>query len=121
MKKLFAVSILALTTLLPGCRTAAAPTPALAPGYVNQADQTMGQTLAAARAFYVHINGDVKAGKYKVSEGAEKDALTSLFIALSTADPVYVQFHTGAATQAQAQAVVDKVTAAQTSLQALVK
>src|ERR1035437_8420382 len=44
---------LLLCLLIPlGCATATAPTPSLAPGYLNLSDQQIGQILSGARTFY---------------------------------------------------------------------
>lgn len=90
---------------------------ALAPGYQNQADQVMGQTLVGAHAFYAQIQSDVANGKYAPS-ATEKTALNNFATALNTAQIVYLSYHAGQTTQAQAQAAVNSVVTQQTALQA---
>jgi hypothetical protein len=107
--------------MLPGCKTATSTTPpaALAPGFSSQADQTMDQVLVGAHAFYATIQADVASGKYTPSV-TEKTALDSFALALNTAQTVYISFHQGAATQAQAQAAVNAVSTQQTALQSII-
>lgn len=109
---------LALATVpMMGCKPATTTAPqALAPGYLNQADQTMGQTLVGAHSFYTTIQQDVASGKYQPSV-AEKTALNNFATALNTAQLIYIGYHAGANTQAQAQAAVNAVTAQQTAIQ----
>lgn len=116
MKKLLAV--LALSIAMAGCAKPNSPTPPLAPGYQNTSDQTMGQTLAAANAFYNRIQTDSAAGTVTLS-AAEKTALNALATALNIANPTYLAFHNGTATQAAAQSAINDVTAKQQAVQAL--
>ena len=115
------ISVLAVCLLmLPlGCATATAPTPPTAPGFSSQADQTMDQVLVGARTFYVSIQKKVTAGTYTPS-ASEKTALNTFASALNTAESVYLAYHNGTATQAQAQTAVDSVSAQQTTLQATI-
>lgn len=120
MKKLFAALMISAVLMGPmGCVKATSTTPAaaLAPGYQNQADQTMGQALVAAHAFYVTIQQDVASGKYTPSP-AEKTTLNNFATVLNSAQIVYISYHAGTATQAQAQASVNAVQAQQTAVQA---
>jgi hypothetical protein len=105
--------------LLTGCATATSPTPPLAPGYINQADQVMGQTLAAAHAFYQNIQQDSAAGKVTLSP-TEKTALNDLGTALNAAQTLYLNYHNGTATQAAAQTAVNQVTTQQAAVQAMI-
>ena len=121
-----------------GCRTVNAPTPPLAPvapGYITSADQTMGETLAAAHTFYNSISCRTQGKDYSVStdsciivdpkktplvlSNAEKTAFTALMISLDTAQPVYLGYHHGTATEAQAQTAVSDVRAKQAAVQSL--
>lgn len=108
---------LALVSLM-GCKPATTPTTpqTLAPGYMNQADQTMGEILQGAHAFYVQIQSDVASGKYQPSV-TEKTSLNNFAVALNGAQIIYIAYHAGAATQAQAQTAVNNVTTQQTALQ----
>lgn len=118
MKRL-AIGILSLALLgLPGCKTATTTTApqTLAPGYLNSADEVMGETLVGAHAFYVTIQQDVANGKYAPS-AAEKTALDNFATALNAAQVLYISYHAGVATQAQAQNAVNSVTIQQTALQ----
>ncbi len=119
----FEAMILALVLLAPmgvtGCKTAATAPP-LAPGYLNQADQTMGQALAGAEAFYQKIQLQSATGLVQLSDG-EKAVLNKLGTAINAADPLYLAYHNGQGTQAAAQAAVDQVTTAQTAAQAQIK
>lgn len=108
--------MLALCLSLAGCHAATTTTPPLAPGFSSQADQTMDQTLVGAHKFYTDIQAQVLAGTYTPA-ASEKTALNTFASALNTAQVVYIAFHAGTATQAQAQVAVDSVSAQQTSLQ----
>jgi hypothetical protein len=116
--KLARLSIFLALPLTFGCKTTTTTTPtaALAPGFSSAADQTMDQVLVGAKKFYTDIQAQVIAGSYVPSE-AEKTALNTFASALNTAQVVYVAYHGGTATQAQAQAAVDTVTAQQTAIQ----
>lgn len=117
MKRIITVALMSVT-LLTGCHAANSNTPpaALAPGFSSQADQTMDQVLVGAKKFYTDIQAQVVAGTYTPS-ATEKTSLNTFASALNTAQVVYIAFHGGTATQAQAQAAVDSVTTQQTSLQ----
>lgn len=114
--------LLLLACLMPvsGCKEANANTPAtaLAPGYLNQADQEMGEALAAAHAFYARLAADAKAGTF-VPSPTEKTAINSFGLALNVAQTTYIAYHNGQATLAQAQTDVNTMNAQQTAVQAL--
>jgi hypothetical protein len=76
----------------------------------------MGQSLAAAHAFYQTLQQDTVAGKFFPSP-AEKTALNALAASLNVAQPIYIAYHNGTATQAQAQAAVADVVQKQSTLQ----
>jgi hypothetical protein len=118
MKKQIAILALCLPLMFAGCRTVSTTQP-LAPGYMNSADQTMGQTLAASHAFYQSIQQDSAAGKIVLS-AQEKTALNDFAVALNVAQTAYLAYHGGTVTQAQAQAAVNSSTAKQTTVQALI-
>lgn len=113
-----AILALALFVPLAGCKTAAVAPP-LAPGYLNQADQTMGQALAGAEAFYQKIQQQSAAGTVALSAG-EKKVLNDLGTAINAADPLYLAYHNGQGTQAAAQTAIDQVTAQQAVVQAAI-
>lgn len=113
MKRLALILLLALP--FAGCKPATTTAP-LAPGYSSPADQVMGETLVGAHQFYVTIQSDIASGKYAPSP-TEKTALNNFATALNAAQVLYIAYHNGAATQAQAQAAVNAVTTQQTALQ----
>lgn len=119
MKQL--IICMALTgVLLTGCtKTATTATPPLAPGYSNSTDQQLGSTLAAADAFYNKLQSDQKSGAFSPT-AAEVTSLNVLQVALATANPIYLAYHNGTATLAQAQAAVNQVSTAQTAAQSLI-
>ncbi len=123
MKKILAaLTILAgLSLPVAGCTAVSTPTTpqALAPGYQNTADQAMGETLVGAHAFYVTVQQDVAAGKYTPS-ATEKSALNDFGAALNAAQIIYIGYHAGVNTQAQAQAAVNGVSTQQTALQSTI-
>jgi len=119
MKRITTV-LLGLALLVPvglaGCKTAATAPP-LAPGYMNQADELMGRTLAGAHAFYEKIQQQSAAGTVTLSAG-EKVILNDLAQAINAADPAYLAYHNGQGTQAAAQAAIDLVSTKQAAVQA---
>lgn len=110
-----------LLLLLSGCKTANSKLPqtALAPGYTSQADEAMGETLVGAHAFYATIQADAASGKYQPS-ATEKTALDEFAVALNAAEILYIAYHAGTTTQAQAQLAVNSLAARQTALQATI-
>jgi len=106
---------------LTGCPTASTTTPpqALAPGYLNAADQQMSEILHAAHAYYQRLYTDATATPpiYNPSP-AEKAAFNQFGAYLNAADTTYKAFHAGQATQADAQTMVDQVKAQQNAVQA---
>lgn len=121
MRKIFLCVGLLVPMMTAGCKSASVPTSpqVLAPGYQNQADQIMGETLVGAHNFYQTIQQDVASGKYNPSI-TEKAALNNFAIALNAAQTIYIAYHAGADTQAQAQAAVNAVVTQQTSLQSTI-
>lgn len=103
-----------------GCTPATTTTSpaAVAPGYLNAADQQMGQILAGARAFYTTIQQDSSAGKVTLS-AIEKTAFNDFGVSLNTAETVYLAYHSGTATQASAQAAVNTIQQKQSALPTL--
>jgi hypothetical protein len=119
MKKIILLACLALPLL--GCPAANTTTPAtaLAPGFSSQADQTMDQVLVGAHTFYTTVQQDIASGKYTPS-ASEKVALNTFATALNTAQTIYINFHNGTATQAQAQTAVNNLQTQQTALQSTI-
>lgn len=108
----------ALAVPLGGCTNPAntsQPPAAIAPGYFNSADKQMGQILDGARAFYVSIQQQSAKGTL-VLDTTTKKAFNTFGVTLNTADAVYLSYHNGTATQAQAQAQVDTVKSQQAAL-----
>jgi len=118
MKK-FLPLILALALPL-GCATASTtPPPAanapVANGYLNPADQQMGQVLAGARNFYVSIQTQSVQGTLTLSASVKK-AFNDFGVSLNTADAIYLAYHNGTATQSDAQNAVNAVQSKQAAL-----
>lgn len=121
-------------TFVVGCKTNTVTQP-LAPGYNNATDQTLGQTLAGANWFYASVqcstigqgfnqtthvcDPNVIVQKYTPAE-TEKSALNDLSLAINAANAIYLQYHHGTATLAQAQAAVSLVSSKQASAEAVV-
>ncbi len=101
--------------LLIGC-TPSTTTPPLAPGYANQQDETLGQTLSAMHQFAQTLSDDAATGKFKPIP-AEKIAVNDFIISLNTAQNVYLAYHNGATTEDQAQLAVDTAKAKQSVVQ----
>ena len=91
------------------------PTQALAPGYLNSADQQMGEILAGAHNFYTSIQQQSAAGQMTLTS-AEKTAFNTFGVTLNAAQSVYLAYHAGTATQAAAQLAVNQVQAQQSAL-----
>ena len=116
MKRL-ALSLMAfcLRGPLAGCPSTTASTPPLAPGYLNTADQQMGEILAGAHSFYTTIQQESAAGTLVLTP-TQKTAFNDFGVALNSAQTVYLAYHAGTATQAQAQAAIDAVQTKQAAL-----
>jgi len=120
MKKVLAVMTLCLAGIVmagcPGSNPSNPPNQAqLAPGYQNAADQQMGQILSGAHAFYNRIQQDSASGSMQLTP-AEKTAFNAFGVSLNAAQTVYLAYHAGTATQAQAQAAVNQVQQQQAAL-----
>jgi hypothetical protein len=102
---------------LAGCPNASTTTPpaALAPGYSSQADQTLGQSLAAIVAFTNQEKLNF-AALQPDKQSAERPYLNALILAVNTADTAYLAFHAGTQTLVQAQAALSQAQTAQTQL-----
>lgn len=123
MRRLFtsiSSALLLLCALCIGCVHAPAvtqPPAVIAPGYLNQTDQQMGEALAAARAFYVHVQKDIAAGTYTPS-ATEKTALNVFGVAINTAEAAYIAYHASpnVVTEDTASQAVQAVQVQQTAL-----
>src|ERR1700722_8903765 len=104
--------------LFNGCTPSATnpTTPAqLAPGYNNAADQQMGEILSGAHAFYNSIQQQSAGGSLTLTAQVKQDF--NLFAqTLNAAQVIYLQYHAGTATQAQAQNAVNQVQSQQAAL-----
>jgi hypothetical protein len=114
-------SLILAAILLTGCTNPPATTPppaAIAPGYLNQTDQQMGEALAAARAFYTQIQTDIAKGTYTPS-ASEKTVLNAFATSLNIANAAYLAYHANPnpVTESTASQDVQKVTQQQTALQ----
>lgn len=112
--------ILAVALCLPliqGCKTATATTAtqALAPGYLNPADQTMGEALAALNGFAAQEKLNYAAATPAI-QAVEKAPLNDFILAVNLANASYTAYHAGTATQAQATTAIDNAQTAQTTL-----
>jgi hypothetical protein len=104
----------AIALSLTGCPSSTV-TPPLAPGYQNAADQSMGEILAGARRFYVSIQTQTGNGSLTLGPSI-KAAFNDFGVSLNAADSVYLAYHAGTATEAQAQAQVNIVQSKQAAL-----
>jgi hypothetical protein len=120
MKRILTLTCLALTLAMAGCARPNQPAQPTAPGYTNSIDQSMGETLAAARAFYNRIQADATSGTYKPT-AAESQVLENLGQAINAAQPIYLAYHAGTGGQAAAQSAIDKVTQAQNVAQSQIQ
>ena len=117
-RRLLIAFTLSLSMLLPlGCATATSPTPPLAPGYQTQADQTMGEILAGAHAFYQSIQQESANGQMTLSP-TEKQAFNVFGTTLNGAQSVYLAYHANptAANLSAAQTAVNQVQTQQAAL-----
>lgn len=117
-QKLILAAVLMWIAFPTACKTTSTTPPPLAPGYSNSADQTMGETLAAANAFYKRIQQNVQQGTMTLSAN-EKTAMNDLATALNIANGTYLAYHSGTATQAQAQTAINTVSQKQQAAAAL--
>jgi len=98
------------------CNTANPPNPVtLAPGYNNAADQQMGEVLSGARAFYSSIQQQSVAGTLVLTPTV-KQSFNDFGVTLNAAESIYLSYHAGNATQAQAQTLVNTVQQQQAAL-----
>ena len=119
MKRLLSLLALGLAVgWMTGCpATVNAPTPPPAPGYSSQADQTLGQSLAAIDAFVTQEKANYAVMSVNL-QAAEKPYLNNLISAVNVANQLYLAFHAGTATLTQAQTAFATAQSAQTALEA---
>ena len=98
-----------------GCKPTTTTPAVLAPGYLSQADQQMGEILSGAHAFYASIQQQTQAGTLTL-DATTKQAFNAFGASLNAAQTVYLAYHNGTATQAQAQAAVNTVQSKQAAL-----
>lgn len=115
-QKVLLLFVLCWVAFPSGCKTTV--TQPLAPGYQNSTDQSMGETLAAAHAFYQTLADDAQAGKW-TPKPAEKTALNALADSLNVAQPLYLAYHQGnpSVSAAQVQSAVADVVNKQAAVQ----
>ena len=89
--------------------------PQIGVGYNNQADQQMGSALSAARAFYVSIQQQYTAGTLTLTPDV-KAKFNQFGQYLNAAEIIYLGYHNGVNTQAQAQTAVNQVQTSQNAL-----
>ena len=108
---------MALCLPLAACTPTTTNPATLAPGYLNAADQTMGEIMAAAHSFYNTIQQESIAGQI-VLTSTEKTAFNAFGVAINGADSVYLAYHSAptAANLAAAQAAVATVQNEQATL-----
>lgn len=117
MLGLLLASLILLPSSIIACRTATSPTPPLAPGYLNSADQTLGQSLAAVNAFVTQEKANY-AQLTPAQQATEKPYLNTLIDATAAADMAYTAYHQGSQTLAQAQTAYNQAQTAQNALSA---
>lgn len=125
--KLAPLSIFLALPLL-GCPSATAPTPPLAPGYLNSQDQILGQALAAVNGFRSSEEGNyncdtaAKASSTCLTatqKAAEKIPLNNFIQVVNLANVAYTAYHAGTQTLTQAQAAEQAAESAQGTLAAV--
>jgi hypothetical protein len=120
MKRLLKLTSIALLGLsmgwMAGCKTATTTAPT-APGYLNAADQQLGEIMAAAHAFYNTIQQESIAGQITLTS-TEKTAFNAFAVAINSADSIYLAYHANptAANLTLAQAAVTTVQNEQSTL-----
>src|ERR1017187_7341759 len=92
MKRRLLIAFTLSLSMLAGCATATSPAPRLAQGNQTQADQTMGEILAGAHAFYQSIQQESANGQMTLSP-TEKQAFNVFGTTLNGAQSVYLAYH----------------------------
>ena len=131
MRKILSTALLAIALAGTGCKTTGVAPP-LAPGFQNIPDQQMYGALKGARNFYLTIQCETQGLNYSpdakqcmsdpnikvpmVLSQTEKDTFNRFGASLNIAEQLYLAYHAGTATQAQAQAAVNTVSQQQATL-----
>jgi hypothetical protein len=112
MKRIILAIVLAVSvvTVPTGCLKNQVKAPI--PGATSNFDSSAYQTLRTAHDIAKSLSDQAAAGNFKPSP-TQKVAINQFIADLNVADTVYAAYHNGAATQAQAQSAIDKVTAEQ--------
>ncbi|HEY3620738.1 MAG TPA: hypothetical protein VGK96_28375 [Candidatus Sulfotelmatobacter sp.] len=97
-----------------GCKTASAPAAPPAPGYLNAQDQIIGQALASLDTFVRQATADY-ATLTPAQQASEKSALNNMVTAVNIANSLYLAYHNGTSTEAQAQTALVTAQSAQTN------
>jgi hypothetical protein len=113
MNKIIASCLLAFCLI--GCKASSAPAVPPAPGYLNSADQTLGESLAAVNAFANQEKVNY-AAESPSQQAIEKPYLNGLITATNLANASYQAYHAGSQTLAQAQSALAAAQAAQANL-----
>lgn len=123
--KLALLSIFLALPLLLGCPSATAPTPPVAPGYLNSDDQILGQSLAAVNGFRKSEEGNYNCDSVAAAaktcltdaqKAAEKTSLNNFIQVVNIANQAYTAYHAGTQTLVQAQTAEKAAEASQTTL-----
>lgn len=114
--KRIGVGLLALA-MLSGCARMKLNTAsqALAPGYKDAADQSLGEALAALNGF-AHQEKANYANASAAVRAVEKTPLNDFLAAVDVANASYVAFHAGSQTEAQVNAAIGQALTAQSTL-----
>ena len=112
-----AIALCSLFLLFGGCHAASTTTPP-APGYLNAADQQLGESLAAVNGF-VNQEKLNYAQEDAATQAKEKPLLNDLITATNLANAAYTAYHAGTGTIQQAQAALTQAQTAQNALATL--
>jgi hypothetical protein len=115
MKRLILKAVFASTLFLPVVGCVKNPVQAPIPGATSTFDSSAYQTLRTAHDIAKSLSDQAAAGTFHPSP-VQKTAINQFIFDVNAADVTYAAFHNGTATQAQAKAAIDKVTAEQASL-----
>lgn len=112
------LSAVLICCVLTGCGAKATVSPtASAPRYTSQADQQIGEALAAVNAFVNQEKVNYQA-MTPVQQDKEKAALNKLIASVNAANSAYTGYHAGTGTLDQAQSALTSAQNAQAALTA---